>query len=156
MSNREIKFRAWDDINKEMVFQHVDGLQSVFNHDILKRFENIMQYSGVKDMNGVEIFEGDIVQYKHYHIYKKWWSTVSEIPEIEKGAEEGRKNFDLFKGDITFYDGCFRINGKAFGEFQIHSNVIKEFFDKGTTHSADFECKWWDFEVIGNVYQNSK
>jgi uncharacterized phage protein (TIGR01671 family) len=89
---REIKFRAWDKKLKEWMDIEFYHLVS-FNGDVyfysmgkLTKYPEaeLMQYTGLKDKNGKEIYEGDIIE------------------EITKNGEG-----DKIRSVVTFYDGIF-------------------------------------------------
>lgn len=68
MASREIKFRAWDNRGKVMLDWCCLN-QSAFNRDGLYILHDVfhspqfdlLQYTGLKDRNGREIYDGDVV-----------------------------------------------------------------------------------------------
>lgn len=132
--SRDIKFRGWDSVNEVMLpvesINFREGYVSLNEGDnsltdTLEMIE-LMQYTGLKDKNGKEIYEGDIVKL---------------IPlNSERLKELGRKWYEHLKVEWGAYsDGEYVTNVET---WMIDINPLSEELLDETV------------EVIGNIYEN--
>jgi uncharacterized phage protein (TIGR01671 family) len=98
---REIKFRAWDGNRMREVFKIIFQQQgaSVFFSDNNPPFEaghlpmhderlKLMQYTGLKDINGKEIYEGDILSFGREIKYRVVFEKCSFYLYHENGMKD--------------------------------------------------------------------
>jgi len=135
---REIKFRAWDNVNKIMfpnVFDHPDFLLE----DMMEqpKIFFIMQYTGLKDKNGKEVYEGDIIK-------NEWVNCngddIGQIWEVKFG--EHMTSSDYYASS-------------AYGWYADNHDVID-----GTNclhnlpTSSSMSGKSGGIVILGNIYEN--
>ena len=146
-----IKFRAWHkELGRMMsisdMWFNVDSLGEIgLNDTIMNDYITVspdeielMQSTGLKDKNGKEVFEGDILKFNDE------WAEYCYEGYVE-GSVEGINYVEVVRGEA-----CFEFGKTKYPESSLFILMEDEHLNfKDFIKSEDFE-----FEIIGNIYEN--
>ncbi|MEK5425346.1 YopX family protein [Cytobacillus sp. FSL R7-0680] len=119
---REIKFRAWDKSRKEMEYINnmywfeENGVDDINNNVFL----DFMQYTGLKDKNGKEIYEGDEVELNDFDSLRTGGHTEDNILQGEVSFSCGAWIVITERGHYDLYNAL--VNDE---EFEIIGNIYE-------------------------------
>lgn len=132
--SREIKFRAWDSTAKLLRMSPdlviAEGAPLLHNDD-----DALMQYTGLKDREGKEIYEGDVVEFVWFHNGTRD-EVRQKLIENRGGPIKDRWAIAVFRGF------GFRFK-TVFPELNDGEKWIR--MSKSDSESV---------EIIGNIYEN--
>ena len=141
---REIKFRAWDEKDSKMVFDFINNDKGVVSLNgigqlVKSTWYHLMQYTGLKDKNGKEIYEGDIVlangsESVLIHDFSEARKFVSTNISDERKFEKRRSAYKVYWQD-------------NFSKFSFMSLSSPK-------HSIESDVAKRDLEVVGNLFEN--
>ena len=142
---REIKFRAWDNIHSKMIGPSVNMLVDSYSGKPWWHFGYydpdpmnvvIMQYTGLKDSKGVEIWEGDVLCFTY--------------------GEQQAEARDVVYSSVVYRNGGFRAENPVHRFYLSEIDGLHEV--RWTVENTVFGKKWYysceDIRVIGNIYEN--
>lgn len=80
---RQLKFRVWDNFYKD--FNYIDDLYW-FEENYVHNSEdaNIEQFTGMKDCNGVDIYENDLIDFEVRVLYEEYDQMKNQKVEYDQ------------------------------------------------------------------------
>lgn len=142
---REIKFRAYSSHNHKMypvsnIEWDIDGRIWVTADngkngiELIDDEAHLMQYTGLKDKNGLEIYEGDLFEHRFGYV------VFDDPPHDEMGTE---------CGVVVLEDGQFGVKIPGLGVYNLYGLLLRDGHLDNMPKDDLFVMK-----IAGNIYEN--
>lgn len=148
MTQRQIKFRAWN--CGEMIYTTDEFRKEQFlttAGDILNRFETVMQFTGLLDKNGKEIYEGDVV---HYSVKKRFCKSVGCDTKLELNINKFCPSCGKPVEDSDFITTAKVVYDKAAFGYRVDHPDNR--YQQWPVYANEIYIAW--VEVVGNQFEN--
>lgn len=95
MEHRKIKFRIWDKEHNKLLKLHQFGNQNI---EYLNEREDlvVLQFTGVKDRNGKEIYEGDVLQWEK----NDGWNEKDSVEQVSCVVKYEGSSFNIPEEEV--------------------------------------------------------
>lgn len=121
--NNRLKFRVWDKLEKRLIYPD-RGYQGHYVLTLNGQFHNlqngsggdecvVLQWTGLKDKNDRDIYEGDLVRYKYQIHEHEVESTEGEV-YFEDGIFFFDRSMEWATNDTCFLEKSLEVVGNVF------------------------------------------
>jgi hypothetical protein len=108
----------------KLLYEKKDLLAYIDSFLYVRNPENLMMFTGFKDINGVEVCQGDLLAWPENH--------------------DNHENDPM---PVIFEYGVFQIDGSAIWDYA-------KWIEKGSNKFADPTYRLEELEVVGNIYDS--
>lgn len=131
---REIKFRVWDSERKKILpiqrHSFKTGKSMPYGWNLEYVFDGLMQYTGLKDKNKREVYEGDIIKYSS-DVINSFYGVSEIIREVK--FKYGTYGIEGFGKDTHIpFGNILKCRFEVIGNIYENPELVQRTIQKGS------------------------